>query len=79
MKRSKNPLFCIITKKQPARGVLRKRCSVNMRQIYRRTPMPKCELGETFTKQFSSCTLREKYPNTEFFWFVFEYFSHSCI
>ena len=26
--------------KQPSRGVLRKRCSKNMQQIYRRTPMP---------------------------------------
>ena len=29
-------------KKQPPRGVPRKRCSENMQQIYRRTPMPKC-------------------------------------
>ena len=29
--------------KQPSRGVLRKRCSENMQQIYR-TPMPKCDL-----------------------------------
>ena len=28
--------------KQPSRGVLRKRCSENMQQIYKRTPMPKC-------------------------------------
>ena len=27
--------------KQPPRGVPRKRCSENMQQIYRRTPMPK--------------------------------------
>ena len=26
--------------KQPSRGALRKRCSENMQQIYRRTPMP---------------------------------------
>ena len=32
--------------KQPSRGVLRKRCSENMQQIYRRTPMPKCDLNE---------------------------------
>ena len=25
------------------RGVLMKRCSDNMHQIYRRTPMPKCD------------------------------------
>ena len=32
--------------KQPSRGVLRKRCSENMQQIYRRTPMPKCDFNE---------------------------------
>ena len=29
--------------KQAHRGVPRKRCSENMQQIYRRTPMPKCD------------------------------------
>ena len=28
--------------KQPSRGVLKKRCSENIQEIYRRTPMPKC-------------------------------------
>ena len=28
--------------KQPSSGVLRKRCSENMQNIYRRAPMPKC-------------------------------------
>ena len=28
--------------KQPSRGVLRKRCSENMQQIYRKTTMLKC-------------------------------------
>ena len=28
--------------KQPPRGVPMKRCSENMQEIYRRTPMPKC-------------------------------------
>ena len=37
---------CDIVQKQPSRGVLRKRCSENMLQIYRRTAMPKCD----FTK-----------------------------
>ena len=32
--------------KQPFRGVLRKRCSENMQQIYRRTPMPKCDFNK---------------------------------
>ena len=29
--------------KQPSRAVLRKSCSENMQQTYRRTPMPKCD------------------------------------
>ena len=32
--------------KQPPRGVLEKRCSENMQQIYRRTPMPKCDFNK---------------------------------
>ena len=35
-----------ITEKQPSTGVLRKRCSENMQQIYRRTPMSKCEFNK---------------------------------
>ena len=31
-------------RKQPFRGVLDKRCSENMQQIYGRTPTPKCDL-----------------------------------
>ena len=34
--------FDIDVQKQPSRGILRKRCSQNMQQIYRRAPMPKC-------------------------------------
>ena len=37
--------FCKSNQKQPSRGVLKKRCSENMRQIYRRTPMPKCDFA----------------------------------
>ena len=32
--------------KQPFRGVLRKRHSENMQQVYRRTPMPKCDFNK---------------------------------
>ena len=32
--------------KQPPRGVLRKRCFENIQQIYRRTPMPKCDFNK---------------------------------
>ena len=34
-----------VVQKQPSRGVLRKSCSANMQQIYRRTPMPKCDFN----------------------------------
>ena len=33
-------------RKQPSRGVLRKRCSEIMRQIYRRTHMPMCDFNK---------------------------------
>ena len=32
--------------KQPLKGVLEKRCSENMQQIYRRTPMLKCDFNK---------------------------------
>ena len=32
--------------KELSRGVLRKTCSENMQQIYRRTPMPKCDFSK---------------------------------
>ena len=43
-----------IQQKQPSRGVLGKRCSENMQQIYRRTPMSNCELNKL---HFSMCVL----------------------
>ena len=39
-------LFRWIMQKQPPRDVLRKRCSENMQQIYRRTPMQKCDFNK---------------------------------
>ena len=36
--------------KQPSRGVVRKRCSENMQQVYRRTPMPKCDFNSNFVE-----------------------------
>ena len=32
--------------KQTSRGVRKKRCSENMQQIYKRTPMPKCDFNK---------------------------------
>ena len=36
--------------KQPSRAVLSKRCFENMQQIYRKTPMPKCDCKATLFK-----------------------------
>ena len=38
--------------KQLPRGVPRKRCSENMQQIYRRTPMPKCSFNKIAKQLF---------------------------
>ena len=35
-----------LLQKQPSRRVLRKRCSKNTQQIYRRTPMPNCDFNK---------------------------------
>ena len=44
---SKEQLFLPIhSQKQSSRGVLRKRCSENMQQIYRRTLMSKCDFNK---------------------------------
>ena len=32
--------------KQPLKGVPGKRCSENMQKIYRKTPMPKCDVNK---------------------------------
>ena len=36
----------VFYKKQPTRGVLKKRCSENKKQIYRRTPMSKFDFNK---------------------------------
>ena len=42
--------------KQPSRGVLIKRCSENMQQIYRKTPMPSDMVKHEI--RVTSCELR---------------------
>ena len=46
--------------KQPSTGVLRKRCSENLQQIYWRTPMPKCDFNKV-ASNFIEITLRHWY------------------
>ena len=45
--------------KQLSRGVLKKRCSENMQQIYRRTPMTKCDFNKVailLKSHFDGCS-----------------------
>ena len=49
-------IFWIIQKKSP-RGIPRKRCSENMQQIYRRTPMPQCNFNKIAKQLFWNRTL----------------------
>ena len=42
----------IIHQKQPSGGVLSKRCSENKQQIYKRTPMPKCNFYFLYTSRW---------------------------
>ena len=50
-----------IMQKQPSRGVLRKRRSGNMHQIYRRTPLPNCDFNKV---ALPSCKFAAYFPNT---------------
>ena len=43
--------------RQLSRGVLKKRCSENMQQIYRRAPVPKCDFNKV-TSSVIKITLR---------------------
>ena len=57
---------------QPPRGVPRNRCSENMQQIYRRTPMPKCDFNKVALQLYwnytsawlSSCKFLVYFQNT---------------
>ena len=41
-----NTLGYTEVQKQPSRGVLSKRCYENIQQIYRSTPIPKCDFNK---------------------------------
>ena len=47
--------------KQPPGGVLSKRCSENMQQLYRRTPMPKCDFNKVASNRTSAWVLSCKF------------------
>ena len=45
-----NMLYCkcysLNVQKQPSKGILQKRCSAKMQQIYWRSPMKKCDFNK---------------------------------
>ena len=45
----------VCLQKQSSRGVLRKRCSENMQEIYGRTPMPKCGFNKVAKQLWNGC------------------------
>ena len=55
----------ILVQKQPSSGVLRKRCSEDMTQIYKRMPMPKCDFNKV-AKQLVNLlhTFRTPFPKS---------------
>ena len=50
----KNKYF---VQKQPSRGAVKKRCFENMQQIYRITPMPKCDFNKVGLQLYWNHTL----------------------
>ena len=55
------------TEKQPHRSVLCNRCSENMQQIYRRTPMQKCDFNKV-AKQYGLAAYFENIFSEEHLW-----------
>ena len=52
---------------QPSKGVLTKKCSENMQQIYKRTSMPKCDFNKFFKKNLGRSFLTKTFfINKEF-------------
>ena len=48
---------CKKQQKQPPSGVPRKRCSENMQEMYRRTPMPKCDFNKVAVALSHGCSV----------------------
>ena len=57
------------SRKQPPRGVPRKRCSENMQQIYKRTPMPNCDFNKVAKQRCKGTPLNGCFwPLEDCFW-----------
>ena len=50
-------ISCILSRIRPLWGVPRKRCSEKMQQIYRKTPMPKCDFNKVAKQIYWNRTL----------------------
>ena len=64
--------YYLVLQKQPSRGVYKKRCCENIQQIYRRTPMPKCDFNKI-------ALLFLRTPLDGCFWYHFETSQHDCL
>ena len=67
--------FCFFkNQNQPSRGVLKKRCSEDMQQIYRRTPVPKCNFNKVAKQGCSPVNLlhifRTPFPRKNSEWLL---------
>ena len=65
-------ISCSKRQKQPFSGVLKKRCSENMQQTYRGTPMPKCDFNKFALQLWHGCSpvnllhiFRTRFPRTQ--------------
>ena len=67
---------CKKQQKQPPSGVPRKRCSENMQEMYRRTPMPKCDFNKVAVAPSHGCsvnflhTFRTPFPRNTTGWLL---------
>ena len=52
----------ILLQKHPSRDVLKKSCSENMQQIYKRTPMPKCDFNKVTLQLYWNRTSAWVFP-----------------
>ena len=52
LRRIKFGRFTVNGSRQMSIGVHRKRCSENMQEIYRRTPMPKCDFNKVALQHY---------------------------
>ena len=56
-------LVSFYNQKQTSRGVLRKKFSENMQEIYKRTPMPKCDFNKVAKQTADLVTFTEEILN----------------